>query len=101
MYHGASYTHEGTIAFFLYFFSSLSLPPKHPRIQAAQTMRTKVQFDFYELPAESYMSLRDSILNHIDRRREPSWACTLDEGDFPVIFLFLLLFGRGFPEADR
>eukprot|EP00913_Durusdinium_trenchii_P014011 g13156.t1 len=37
--------------------------------QAAQTMRTKVQFDFYELPADSYMSLRDSMLVHIDRFR--------------------------------
>lgn len=35
--------------------------------QAAQTIRTKVQFDFYELPADSYGSLRDSMLNHIDR----------------------------------
>jgi len=39
------------------------------RFFAAQTMRTKVQFDFYELPAESYGSLRDSLLNHIDRFR--------------------------------
>ena len=31
-------------------------------------MRTKVQFDFYELPVESYAALRDSMLNHIDRR---------------------------------
>ncbi|CAK9084236.1 unnamed protein product [Durusdinium trenchii] len=39
------------------------------RFFAAQTMRTKVQFDFYELPADSYMSLRDSMLVHIDRFR--------------------------------
>ncbi|CAE7230848.1 TNPO3 [Symbiodinium natans] len=32
-------------------------------------MRTKVQFDFYELPVESYGALRDSMLNHIDRFR--------------------------------
>ncbi|KAG8187901.1 hypothetical protein JTE90_001664 [Oedothorax gibbosus] len=32
---------------------------------AAQTMRTKVQFSFQELPAESHASLRDSLLNHI------------------------------------
>jgi len=41
------------------------------RFFAAQTMRTKVQFDFYELPADSYGSLRDSLLNHIDRFRSP------------------------------
>jgi transportin-3 len=38
---------------------------------AAQTMRTKVQFDFYELPAESYASLRDTLLNHVDKFRAP------------------------------
>ena len=45
--------------------------------QAAQTIRTKVQFDFYELPADSYGSLRDSMLNHIDRPVENQlWAFT-------------------------
>lgn len=53
--------------------SILSRPdtPVQFRFFAAQTMRTKVQFDFYELPAESYSSLRDSLLNHIDRFRSP------------------------------
>ncbi|XP_035206392.1 transportin-3-like, partial [Stegodyphus dumicola] len=32
---------------------------------AAQTMRTKIQFSFHELPVESHSSLRDSLLNHI------------------------------------
>ncbi|GIY76521.1 transportin-3 [Caerostris darwini] len=32
---------------------------------AAQTMRTKIQFSFHELPSESHSSLRDSLLNHI------------------------------------
>mmetsp|Transcript_100858 Transcript_100858/g.325559 ORF Transcript_100858/g.325559 Transcript_100858/m.325559 type:complete len:957 (-) Transcript_100858:114-2984(-) len=45
--------------------------PVQFRFFAAQTMRTKVQFDFYELPAESYESLRDSLLNHIDKFRAP------------------------------
>lgn len=45
--------------------------PVQFRFFAAQTMRTKVQFDFYELPVESYGSLRDSLLNHIDRFRAP------------------------------
>mmetsp|Transcript_71293 Transcript_71293/g.127063 ORF Transcript_71293/g.127063 Transcript_71293/m.127063 type:complete len:954 (-) Transcript_71293:100-2961(-) len=48
--------------------------PMQFRFFAAQTMRTKVQFDFYELPAESYASLRDSLLSHIDRFRSPEFA---------------------------
>lgn len=47
--------------------------PIEYRFFAAQTMRTKVQFDFYELPADSYGSLRDSLLNHIDRFRAPEF----------------------------
>mmetsp|Transcript_121038 Transcript_121038/g.353709 ORF Transcript_121038/g.353709 Transcript_121038/m.353709 type:complete len:962 (-) Transcript_121038:341-3226(-) len=50
---------------------SQSDTPVQFRFFAAQTMRTKVQFDFYELPAESYGSLRDSLLSHIDRFRAP------------------------------
>jgi len=45
-------------------------PPEF-RFFAAQTMRTKVQFDFYELPADSYGGLRDSLLNHIERFAAP------------------------------
>jgi transportin-3 len=45
--------------------------PMQFRFFAAQTMRTKVQFDFYELPADSYLSLRNSLLGHIDRFRSP------------------------------
>lgn len=45
--------------------------PMQFRFFAAQTMRTKVQFDFYELPPDSYGSLRDSLLNHLDRFRAP------------------------------
>jgi len=48
---------------------SQSDAPMQFRFFAAQTMRSKVQFDFYELPAESYGSLRDSMLGHIDRFR--------------------------------
>lgn len=32
---------------------------------AAQTMRSKIQHSFYELPPESHPSLRDSLLEHI------------------------------------
>uniref|UniRef100_T1JH21 Transportin-3 n=1 Tax=Strigamia maritima TaxID=126957 RepID=T1JH21_STRMM len=34
---------------------------------AAQTMRTKIQFSFHELPGESHHQLRDSLLQHITR----------------------------------
>ncbi|KAG1670798.1 Transportin-3 [Nymphon striatum] len=32
---------------------------------AAQTMRTKIQYSFHELPDSSYISLRDSLVHHI------------------------------------
>uniref|UniRef100_A0A1E1XKR9 Transportin-3 n=1 Tax=Amblyomma sculptum TaxID=1581419 RepID=A0A1E1XKR9_AMBSC len=32
---------------------------------AAQTMRTKIQYAFHELPPESHSSLRDSLLGHL------------------------------------
>uniref|UniRef100_A0A915DP63 Importin N-terminal domain-containing protein n=1 Tax=Ditylenchus dipsaci TaxID=166011 RepID=A0A915DP63_9BILA len=32
---------------------------------AAQTIRQKILFDFRELPADSYESLRESIMNHL------------------------------------
>lgn len=32
---------------------------------AAQTLRTKIQTSFHELPAEAYSSLKDSIINHL------------------------------------
>eukprot|EP00929_Paragymnodinium_shiwhaense_P119500 TRINITY_DN91410_c0_g1_i1.p1 TRINITY_DN91410_c0_g1~~TRINITY_DN91410_c0_g1_i1.p1 ORF type:complete len:963 (+),score=250.38 TRINITY_DN91410_c0_g1_i1:149-3037(+) len=41
-------------------------PPDY-RVFAAQTMRSKVQFDFDELPVESYGGLRDSLLGHVER----------------------------------
>lgn len=34
---------------------------------AAQTMRTKIQMSFHELPAESHNSLRDSLMEHISQ----------------------------------
>lgn len=32
---------------------------------AAQTLRTKLQFSFAELPNEAWFSLKDSIINHL------------------------------------
>ncbi|XP_048864276.1 transportin-3-like isoform X2 [Brienomyrus brachyistius] len=39
---------------------------------AAQTMKMKIQTSFYELPAETYTALRDSLLSHIQRLRDLS-----------------------------
>ena len=32
---------------------------------AAQTMRSKIQYSFHELPAEAHVSLRNSLLDHL------------------------------------
>lgn len=37
---------------------------------AAQTMRTKIQLCFQELPVEAHTSLRDSLMNHISQINE-------------------------------
>lgn len=37
---------------------------------AAQTMRTKIQQSFHELPPEVYDSLRDSLLDHLSQTNE-------------------------------
>lgn len=37
---------------------------------AAQTMRTKIQMSFHELPTEAHISLRDSLLDHISQINE-------------------------------
>lgn len=34
---------------------------------AAQTMRTKIQLYFHELPTEAHDSLRDSLMKHISQ----------------------------------
>lgn len=37
---------------------------------AAQTMRTKIQLSFHELPTEAHSSLRDSLMEHISKINE-------------------------------
>lgn len=37
---------------------------------AAQTMRTKIQLSFHELPTEAHTSLRDSLMEHISKINE-------------------------------
>lgn len=34
---------------------------------AAQTMRTKIQYSFHELPTEAHISLRDSLMQHLEQ----------------------------------
>lgn len=36
----------------------------------AQTLRTKIQFAFHELPPETHSQLRDSMLNHLENINE-------------------------------
>lgn len=36
----------------------------------AQTLRTKIQFAFHELPPEAHNSLRDSMLDHLTQINE-------------------------------
>uniref|UniRef100_A0A8C6YID0 Transportin 3 n=1 Tax=Naja naja TaxID=35670 RepID=A0A8C6YID0_NAJNA len=39
---------------------------------AAQTMKMKIQTSFYELPTDSHVSLRDSLLSHIQNLKDMS-----------------------------
>ncbi|XP_071476765.1 LOW QUALITY PROTEIN: transportin-3-like [Diadema antillarum] len=40
---------------------------------AAQTMRTKIQYAFHELPVESHNMLRDSLINHLQTMSDPKF----------------------------
>lgn len=39
---------------------------------AAQTMKMKIQTSFYELPPETHIALRDSLLSHIQSLKDLS-----------------------------
>lgn len=39
---------------------------------AAQTMKMKIQTSFYELPPETHIALRDSLLSHIQNLKDLS-----------------------------
>lgn len=49
---------------------------------AAQTMRTKIQLCFQELPAEAHISLRDSLMNHISQTNEHTNAAIVTQVQF-------------------
>ncbi|XP_030844509.1 transportin-3 isoform X2 [Strongylocentrotus purpuratus] len=40
---------------------------------AAQTMRTKIQYSFHELPGQSHEMLRDSLINHMQTMSDPKF----------------------------
>ena len=46
---------------------------------AAQTMRTKIQYDFYELPADHYQALLQSLLEHVVKFRDAENAPVLTQ----------------------
>ena len=58
-----------------------------PHIFAAQTMRTKIQYDWNELPVEAHQSLRQSLLTHVlrfgqVRRPDHQWCRAQDQYAF-------------------
>ncbi|XP_033102078.1 transportin-3-like [Anneissia japonica] len=46
---------------------------------AAQTMRTKIQYSFHELPVESHESLRNSLINHIEVLSDPNFQVIMTQ----------------------
>jgi len=65
---------------------------------AAQTMRTKIQLSFHELPQEAYTSLRDSLMEHISQINEHTnsaivtQVCTLKFLSLVYNFCILLVY---------
>lgn len=56
---------------------------------AAQTLRTKLQHSFHELSAESYASLKDSLLNHIVTINE-----TVIQTQLALAIVYLAILGK-------
>lgn len=54
---------------------------------AAQTMRTKIQQSFHELPQESHVSLRNSLMEHISQIDEHTNSAIATQ----VLLLYILL----------
>lgn len=46
---------------------------------AAQTIRTKIQISFHELPPETHNSLRDSLMDHISQINEHTNAAIVTQ----------------------
>lgn len=54
---------------------------------AAQTMRTKIQLSFHELPQEAHTSLRDSLMEHISQINEHTNSAIVTQ-----VFMFIYSF---------
>ncbi|XP_071791532.1 transportin-3-like [Asterias amurensis] len=46
---------------------------------AAQTMRSKIQYSFHELPPDSHQALRDSLIIHIESLNDPNFQIILTQ----------------------
>lgn len=54
---------------------------------AAQTMRTKIQLSFHELPQEAHTSLRDSLMDHILQINEHTNSAIVTQVSYSYIIL--------------
>ena len=68
---------------------------------AAQTMRTKIQNSFYELPLESHISLRDSLLEHVNAVNEETNSVIVTQLCLAIADLALLMGPQEWPDAVR
>ena len=66
---------------------------------AAQTMRTKIQHSFHELPPESHTSLRDSLLEHVNAVTEDTNSVIVTQLCLAIADLALLMGPQGWPQA--
>lgn len=58
---------------------------------AAQTMRTKIQLSFHELPQEAHSSLRDSLMEHISQINEHTNSAIVTQVFTSFLYFILLL----------
>lgn len=56
---------------------------------AAQTMRSKLQNSFHELPQDSHASLRDALLNHLSKLDDTTDGVIATQVLILIYFLFL------------
>ncbi|UYV70642.1 Trn-SR [Cordylochernes scorpioides] len=57
---------------------------------AAQTMRSKIQFSFHELPQESYVSLKDSLMDHLSQVTPATQNVIVTQVQHPFIIIIVL-----------
>ena len=66
---------------------------------AAQTMRTKIQNSFHELPPDSHVSLRDSLLEHVNAVTEETSSVIVTQLCLAIADLALLMGPQEWPQA--